>query len=75
MASLDFEAVWQLRFLKLGPDHQAQLALLAYRIKPQHRHISAVEGTQPFQAFNRGRLSSAVRPNHPEDLPLIHFQR
>src|SRR6185437_2741004 len=43
--------------------------------QPEHRDLPPVRRAQPLYALDRGGLPRAVRPEDPEDLPLLDGER
>jgi len=58
--------------LQLDPDHITQLVKFRRRVEPCHLQRSGSWGTQPFQAFQCGGLSGAIRSKQAKYLPCVN---
>src|SRR5687767_7696346 len=72
---LYLDPLLKLRFLELDSDSVLQLVDIAERIETEHRDGSAIRRAQPFDAFERGGFSGAVRTDQSEDFAVVDLER
>ena len=58
-----------------GADPLAELCRLGHRVEPEHSDRAAIRMAQALEAFDGGRLPSAVRAEDAEDLALLDAER
>jgi hypothetical protein len=60
--------------LELHTQNLAEFLPIALRVQAEHAHRTAVRNPQTADTLDGGRLTGAVRPEDPEDLPLIDIE-
>ncbi|GAA1117997.1 hypothetical protein GCM10009630_14670 [Kribbella jejuensis] len=65
----------QLALLELRTEHLRERRMVGHRIQPSDPNLATVRNPQPLDAFDRGGLPGAVRPENPENLTFVDAER